>query len=167
MNGYTGKILSIDLTGKKITTIPTDKYESWGGGHGMGSAIFFDLVKDKTIDGLNPQNAVTFMTSPLSGTLVPGASARTEVQGIGVQSFPIGWFTRSNFGGRFSSLLKFAGWDGIVIQGKPIGRSGSTYEMIRCRSGTARPCPSGARRPGTVRRRSGILWPGTVNTETG
>ncbi len=118
MNGYTGKILSVDLTAQRITSIPTEKYEHWGGGHGMGSAIFFDLVKDKTIDGFNPQNVVTLMTSPLSGTLVPGASARTEVQGIGVQSFPIGWFTRSNFGGRFSSMLKFAGWDGVVIRGK-------------------------------------------------
>ncbi|MBC8420353.1 MAG: aldehyde:ferredoxin oxidoreductase, partial [Desulfobacterales bacterium] len=75
-------------------------------------------VKDKTIDGFDPANVVTLMTSPLSGTLVPAASGRTEVQGIGVQSYPIGWFTRSNFGGRFSTMLKFAGWDGIVIEGK-------------------------------------------------
>ncbi len=88
------------------------------GGHGMGSAIFFDLVKDKTINGFNPANVVTMMTSPLSATLVSAASGRTELQGIGVQSYPIGWFTRSNLGGRFSGMLKFAGWDGIVIQGK-------------------------------------------------
>ena len=56
------------------------------------------------------------MTSPLSGTLTP-ASARTEIVGIGVQSFPIGWFTRSNFGGRYSAMLKYAGWDGIVVEG--------------------------------------------------
>jgi aldehyde:ferredoxin oxidoreductase len=118
MNGYAGKILKLDLTHRKVSTIPTGKYEQWVGGHGMGSAIFFDLVKDKTIDGLDPANIVTMMTSPFSGTLVPGASARTEVQGIGVQSYPIGWFTRSNFGGRFSAMLKFAGWDGIVIMGK-------------------------------------------------
>ena len=68
----------------------------------MGSALFFDLVKDKTIDGFHPDNVVTLMTSPLCGTVVPGASGRTEVQGIGVQSYPIGWFTRSNLGGRFS-----------------------------------------------------------------
>ena len=118
MNGYTGKILTLDLTERKVGSIPTSKYEHWMGGHGMGSAIFFDLVKDKTIDGLDPANVVTMMTSPLSGTLVPAASGRTEVQGIGVQSYPIGWFTRSNLGGRFSGMLKFAGWDGIVIQGK-------------------------------------------------
>jgi len=118
MNGYAGKILRVNLTDKKVTTIPTADYEQWVGGHGMGSAIFFDLVKDKTIDGFDPANVVTLMTSPLSGTLVPAGAGRTEVQGIGVQSYPIGWFTRSNFGGRFSTMLKCAGWDGIVLEGK-------------------------------------------------
>ena len=124
MNGYTGKILRINLTDRKISTIDTAAYEQWGGGHGMGSAIFFDLVKDKTIDGFDPANVVTIMTSPLTGTIVPGGgAARAEMQGIGVQSSPIGWFTRSNFGGRFGAMLKFAGWDGIVIEGaadKPV-----------------------------------------------
>ncbi len=118
MNGYAGKILSINLSTRKVTTIPTRKYEKWVGGHGMGSAIFFDLVKDKTIDGFDPENAITLMASPLCGTLVPSGASRTEIQGIGVQSVPIGWFTRSNFGGRFSTMLKYAGWDGIVIQGQ-------------------------------------------------
>jgi aldehyde:ferredoxin oxidoreductase len=117
MNGYAGKILRLDLTERTVSTVSTSDYEGWGGGHGMGSAIFFDLVKDKTIDGFDPANVVTIMTSPLCGTLVPAAGGRTEVQGIGVQSYPIGWFTRSNFGGRFSAMLKYAGWDGIVIEG--------------------------------------------------
>ncbi|HSR35059.1 MAG TPA: aldehyde ferredoxin oxidoreductase N-terminal domain-containing protein [Anaerolineae bacterium] len=118
MNGYAGKILRLDLTERKVSTIATGDYQEWGGGHGMGSAIFFDLVKDKTIAGFDPANVVTIMTSPLCGTLVPAAGGRTEVQGIGVQSYPIGWFTRSNFGGRFSAMLKYAGWDGIVIEGR-------------------------------------------------
>ncbi len=118
MNGYAGKILRLDLTNRKVSAIPTSKYEQWGGGHGMGSAVFFDLVKDKTIDGFDPANVVTLMTSPFCGTIVPAAGGRTEVQGIGVQSSPIGWFTRSNFGGRFSTQLKSAGWDGIAIEGR-------------------------------------------------
>ena len=117
MAGYTGKILRVNLTEGSFTTMPTSDYEHWGGGHGMGSAIFFDLVDDKTIGGFDPRNVMTIMTSPLSGTLTPGCSARTEVQGIGVQAYPFEWFTRSNFGGRFSSMLKYAGWDGIVIEG--------------------------------------------------
>ncbi len=118
MNGYTGKILRIDLSSRTIAHLPTRKYEHWVGGHGMGSAIFFDLVKDKKIDGFDPANVLTLMSSPLCGTLAPAGAGRTELQGIGVQSLPIGWFTRSNFGGRFSTLMKAAGWDGIVIEGK-------------------------------------------------
>jgi len=62
----------------------------------MGSAILFDLVKDKTIDGFDPANVITLMTYPLAGTLTPAGAARAGRQGIGVQSVPIGWFTRSN-----------------------------------------------------------------------
>jgi len=118
MNGYAGKILQINLTKRKISTIPTRKYDQWIGGHGMGSAIFFDLVKDKTVDGFDPDNVITLMTSPLTGTLTPAGASRMEMQAIGVQSLPIGWFTRSNFGGRFAPMLKQAGWDGIVIRGQ-------------------------------------------------
>lgn len=117
-NGYAGKLLKVDLTSKKVEEIPTKNYESWGGGHGIGSALFWDLCEDKTVKGTDPKNVVTMMTSPLSGTLVPSVSGRTEVQGIGLQGYPIGWFTRSNFGGRFSSHLKYAGWDGIAVVGK-------------------------------------------------
>ncbi len=113
-----GKILRVNLTEGRISTIETKQYEQWGGGHGIGSALFWELCKDKAISGFDPRNVVTIMTSPLSGTLVPAAAGRTEVQGIGVQGYPTEWFTRSNFGGRFSAMLKYAGWDGIVIEGK-------------------------------------------------
>lgn len=118
MYGYVGKILRIDLSTSRISTLDTKDYEQWGGGHGIGSAIFWDLCKNKAISGFDPRNVVTIMTSPLSGTLTPSASGRTEVTGIGVQSWPVEWYTRSNFGGRFSAQLKYAGWDGIVIEGK-------------------------------------------------
>lgn len=117
-DGYMGKILKVDLTSGEITTIATEKYKEFGGGHGIGTAVFFDECEDITVDGLDPKNVVTIMTSPLSGTIAPAASGRTEIQGIGLQSYPKQWFTRSNFGGRFSGMLKYAGWDGIVIKGK-------------------------------------------------
>lgn len=120
MKGYTEEILRVNLTTRKIDVIPTDKYKPWVGGHGMGAAIFFDLVGDKIVemqDGFHPANVLTIMTSPLTGTLVPACAGRIEMQGVGVQSDPIGWFTRSNFGGRFAMMLKHAGWDGIVIEG--------------------------------------------------
>ena len=91
----------------------------WGGGHGLGSALFWDFCKDKTIkDGRNPANVCCVCTSPLYGTIVPSATGRCEVVGVGVGQHPQNWFTRSGFGGRFSTMLKYAGWDAIVITGK-------------------------------------------------
>ncbi|MCJ7769347.1 MAG: hypothetical protein MUO92_02580 [Dehalococcoidales bacterium] len=115
--GYTGKILRLNLTKGSVDTIDTSNYEEYGGGHGIGSAIFWDLCEDKAISAFDPRNVVTMMTSPLAGTLTP-STGRCEVQGIAPLSYPIEWFTRSNFGGRFACMLKAAGWDGIVIEGK-------------------------------------------------
>ena len=115
--GHSGKILRLNLTDRSTGVIDTSQYEQWGGGHGMGSAIFWDLCRDKTVSGFDPGNVITIMASALSGTLSP-SSARCEVQGIGPQGYPVEWFTRSSFGGRFAAQLKYAGWDGIVIEGR-------------------------------------------------
>jgi aldehyde:ferredoxin oxidoreductase len=121
MKGVMGKILRVDLTRRRVTGIETSAYENWIGGHGIGSALYWDLVREKGIGGFDPGNVLTLVTSPLTGTLVPSAGARVEMQGAGVQSYPVEWFTRSNLGGRFGALLKFAGWDGIVIEGEADG----------------------------------------------
>jgi aldehyde:ferredoxin oxidoreductase len=57
------------------------------------------------------------MTGPLAGTLVPFAG-RTSVSGLAPQSWPGDWFSKSNFGGSFATMLKLAGWDGVVVEGR-------------------------------------------------
>jgi len=115
--GYTGKILRVNLGNKSAGTIPTEKYEEYGGGHGMGSAIFFDLVGDQLpFEAFDPRNLIIMMAHPFAGTFMPG-SGRCEVQGLAPMLYPVEWFGHSNFGGRFTAQLKFAGWDGIVIEG--------------------------------------------------
>jgi aldehyde:ferredoxin oxidoreductase len=57
--GYTGKIARINLTKKEIRTIDTAQYEKFGGGFGIGAAIFWDLAAAPgasyiTIDGRKP-----------------------------------------------------------------------------------------------------------------
>ena len=117
MYGYAGKILRINLTHSKISTINTEDYKEWVGGHGMGAAIWFDIVKDKAItSGFDPRNILAIMPGLFSGTLVP-ASCRTQMLGIQVLSWPYEWFGRSNAGGRFANMLKWAGYDGIIIEG--------------------------------------------------
>ena len=87
--GYAGKILRLDMTNRKAIAIETEPYRRWGGGHGMGAALFWDFCKDKTItDGRDPANVCCVMTSPLCGTIVPSAGGRCEVVGVGVGQYP-------------------------------------------------------------------------------
>lgn len=115
--GYVGKILLVDLTNQTSETIDSEKYQQWGGGHGMGSALFWDFCEDKTVAAFDPGNVVTVSSNPFSGTPVPSASARVEIQGIGSFADPE-WFTRSSMGGRVGNMMKAAGYDALVIQGK-------------------------------------------------
>jgi aldehyde:ferredoxin oxidoreductase len=130
MGGYVGKIARINLTTKAIRLIDTAPYEKWAGGRGIAAALFFDIaVREKGLDlehmdhgsphdgGFHPDNVVTITTSPFTGTGVPSGTGRIEVSGIGVHSYPIGWFTKSIIGGRFGAMLKYAGYDAVVIEG--------------------------------------------------
>ena len=120
-NGFAGKILRINLTTKAISTIDTAKYEEFGGGYGMGAAIFWDLAvapgEWDLQDAYDPRNVISLMTGPLAATGVPSAG-RTSVSGVSPEVFPTNSFYRTNFGGRFGTTLKLAGWDGIVLEGK-------------------------------------------------
>lgn len=118
LGGFTGKILRINLTSGAVGTLDTENYAQFGGGHGIGSAIFWELCEDKTVGPYEPGNAFIIMTSPLTGTLAPAVAGRTEVQAIGALAYPYPWYTRGNLGGRFGPMLKYAGWDGVVIEGK-------------------------------------------------
>jgi aldehyde:ferredoxin oxidoreductase len=119
--GYAGKILSINLTKKTSTVIDTEKYREFGGGIGIGSAIFWDLAVapgDWDLkDAYDPRNVISLMSGPLAGMGIPGAG-RTSISAVSPETFPIHQFARTSMGGRFATMLKQAGWDGVVVQGK-------------------------------------------------
>ncbi len=120
-NGYAGKILKINLTKKEIGIIDTTQYEEFGGGVGMGAAIFWDLAVapgDWDLqDAFDPRNVISLMSGPLAATGVPGAG-RTSVCGLASETFPTPLFHRTSLGGRFATMLKLAGWDGVVVHGR-------------------------------------------------
>jgi aldehyde:ferredoxin oxidoreductase len=120
-NGYTGKMLKINLTSKEISTIDTARYEEYGGGVGIGAAIFWDLAVapgDWDLqDAFDPRNVISLMSGPLAATGVPGAG-RTSISAIAPETFPTALFHRTSMGGRFATMMKLAGWDGVVVQGK-------------------------------------------------
>ena len=118
MYGYVGTLLKIDLTDGTIEKIPTNTYDldKWIGGRGLGSIIHWEEVGPE-VGALDPENVLTFLTGPITGTMLDGG--RTFVQGLSPAGYPdTGSFCRSSFGGGFAPELKFAGYDGIIVKGK-------------------------------------------------
>lgn len=114
MFGWTGKILYIDLTNKKIKTEDTSKYIDWIGGRGINQLLLFNILKDKKIQPLEPENPLIFGAGPFVGTLAP-SSCRLSIDFQNVMNNGIG---SGNCGGHFAAEMKYAGYDHIVISGK-------------------------------------------------
>ncbi len=112
--GYSGKILRVNLSSGEITTAPTEKYaKRFLGGRGIALKIHWDEVPP-AIKALDPENRLVFMTGPVAG--VPGfAGSRWQVSG---KSPVHDQWSYCNLGGAWGAQLKFAGYDGIIIQGK-------------------------------------------------
>jgi aldehyde:ferredoxin oxidoreductase len=87
----------------------------------MGAALFWELAVAPgnwdLQDAFDPRNVIALMSGPAAATGVPGGG-RTSVCGIGPETFPKPLFHRTSMGGRFATMLKLAGWDGVVVQGK-------------------------------------------------
>ena len=115
--GWTGKILWVDLTSRKITSVPTSDFEpeKFIGGVGLNNKVFWELGSPK-VDAFHPDSPLIISVGPLTGA--SGPFNRAEVCGIAPQCYPEELFAYSGFGGKFPSELKYAGYDGIVILGK-------------------------------------------------
>ncbi|MDP8235920.1 MAG: aldehyde ferredoxin oxidoreductase N-terminal domain-containing protein [Candidatus Erginobacter occultus] len=115
--GYAGKILRVDLGRGKVEMDETSRYlPDWIGGRGLGARIGWDEIPPGT-GAFDPVSPLMILPGPLTGTAAP-FSGRTTVCGLAPQGFPEEYFTRSSFGGRWGSGLKYAGFDGIVITGR-------------------------------------------------
>ncbi len=114
--GWTGKILRVDLTQSKVSTVDTAAYvPRFIGGLGIAAKIAWDELRPG-VDAFSPENMLFIMVGPLTGTLASGAG-RVVVAGIAPQQRP-SVFSRSGIGGHWGAELKYAGFDGIIVQGK-------------------------------------------------
>jgi aldehyde:ferredoxin oxidoreductase len=115
--GWTGKILWVDLTTKKISIVHTSDYEpeKYLGGVGLNTKIFWEMGCP-TVDAFDSQNPLLISVGPVTGTA--GPFSRAEVCGIAPQSYPQETFAYSGVGGKIPSEIKYAGYDGLVIVGK-------------------------------------------------
>ncbi|TXT54393.1 MAG: hypothetical protein BAJATHORv1_70093 [Candidatus Thorarchaeota archaeon] len=114
MFGYRGKILTVDLTSEEISTTPLDEKQAreFIGGAGLACRILYDLIDENT-DPLGPDNPLLFLTGPFCGTKVPTGSKASLCS----RSPQTGLWLHSTFGGHLGADIKFAGYDGILIQG--------------------------------------------------
>ena len=113
--GYAGKILKVNLSTGQTEIAPTAGYADFLGGRGMAAKIYWDEMPPGTA-ALDPDNRLIFVTGPLTG-FAGFSSSRWQVCGKSPVTIPE-QFCYANLGGSWGAHLKFAGYDGVVIQGK-------------------------------------------------
>ncbi len=114
--GWTGKILSVDLTKRKISMLQTQDYsERFIGGLGIAQKIYWDQSLPEN-NAFHPDSPLIMMTGPLTATMAPSAP-RLVVCGKSPCIYPE-TFVSASIGGFFPADLKKAGYDGIVIKGR-------------------------------------------------
>ena len=115
--GYAGKILKIDLSDGKTSTMPTSVYaERFLGGRGIAVKIYWEMVSPQ-VRAYDPENCLIAMTGPLTGFRGIAGGGRWQVCSTSPLMEPE-MFTYANLGQKWGTWLKYAGYDGVVIQGR-------------------------------------------------
>ena len=109
------KMIRVDLSSEKIEILPLreDLARDYIGGEGIGSRLLWEMVTPH-MDPYAPENVILFVTAPLNGTIFPAGARGCVV----FKSPETGTISMSNMGGRWSSDLKFAGYDLVAVTGK-------------------------------------------------
>lgn len=115
INGYTGKILKVDLsTGSiEVEEPPESLYRRYLGGNGF---IGYYLLKEmpKGADPLGPDNLLIFAGGALTGIPVAGSGRNA----VGGKSPLTGGYGEADVGGFFGAEMRRAGFDAVVIRGQ-------------------------------------------------
>jgi len=112
--GTMGKVVFADLTNGTLQTEtpPDELYRDYLGGYGLGGYYLYTRTKPG-IEPLGPDNMLGFFAGLLTGT---PAICGNRFQVVG-KSPKTGGFGDANCGGNFGPFLKFAGFDGVVLEG--------------------------------------------------
>ncbi|MCM2357346.1 MAG: aldehyde ferredoxin oxidoreductase family protein [Geobacteraceae bacterium] len=113
MNGWTGKILKVDLTSGRAwrEDIPTELLHAYLGGRGLGVRLLRDHYR---LDPFDPAMPLVFAVGPLCGTTAPTAARLTVVSRSPLTST----IYDCSAGGRFAWRLKGAGVDALHVSGE-------------------------------------------------
>lgn len=113
--GWVGSILRVDLGSRRVTHEPTSRYAAYLGGAGIAARIYLDGV-DPAVAPLDAENPLILMTGPLTGTPAP-TSGRVVFYAKSPVGYPHAACRPSSIGGTLGAELKYAGFDGLVVEG--------------------------------------------------
>ncbi|MDY6827433.1 MAG: aldehyde ferredoxin oxidoreductase family protein [Bacillota bacterium] len=112
---YTGKILRVNLTDGKASSEPLNLEwaRNYLGGKGLSIKYLFEELAPG-IEPLSEDNKLILMTGPTTGTIVPNSGKLA----IAAKSPATGTILDCSIGGHFAPELKYAGYDGLIVEGK-------------------------------------------------
>lgn len=112
---YQGKILRVNLSNGKADAEPLNLEwaKDFYGGKGLGIKYLYEETQ-AGLDPLSPNNKLILMTGPFTGTCVPCSGKLAIIS----KSPATNTILDCSIGGHFASELKFAGYDGVIIEGK-------------------------------------------------
>jgi len=112
--GYQDRVAWVDLTRGQIEykEIGEDIKRKYIGARGIGNKFVFD--NGPNVEPLEPENLLTIMTGPITGTQVAMGNRLAVV----TKSPLTGTITNSHMGGWAGSRIRWAGLDGFAIKGK-------------------------------------------------
>ena len=115
MTVYAGKYLRVDLSTGSWTeaSISEEDVGKWLLGSGYAAKLYYDEM-DPTIDALDPASALYVFNGVLAGTFAP-TGCRSSWCG---RSPLTGIWNEANLGSHWGAELRFAGYDGLVIDGR-------------------------------------------------
>ncbi len=115
MQGWTGKILDINLTDGSIETIPLDMEMArlFLGGRGLGARLLWDLVGPE-VSPLSPENVLIFTTGPITAT----GSQTSNRFNVSTKSPLTDTILHANSGGWWGMQFKRTGYDALIVRGK-------------------------------------------------
>ncbi len=113
LGGFRDRVAQVDLTAGEVNYqgIDDEDAEKYIGARGLGVKYVFEAGPD--VDPMGPENRLAFMTGPLTGTQTV-MSGRIAL----VTKSPLtGTVTDSHHGGWSGARLKWAGVDGVLLDG--------------------------------------------------
>jgi hypothetical protein len=161
--GYAGKILKIDLSEHKISTLDTSNYAGrFTGGRGIAAKIYWDKTTAETRVS-DPQNCLVFMTGPLAG-FTHLAGNRWQICGKSFGSGPIvDWNLKTTLDGLYAAgmqLFSPSDHSYCASTGRYAGRKAADYarQVSQGQASAEQIASEKARVYAPIKRNEGLDW---------